>query len=204
METGCGLTYPLLGQQLYQFIYPVFCQNASECGDTSPGGQSLECCAESGYCAAVSAIDGSSRCQEVTDLWTAPYGDYYEYEEYEYEDDLGNYIDECVENRTRVCVACAANCDDIGGYDLGWEYSEDDEESAAVDTSGEGVPPGLRSLVINNIGARKAVGSRVGGAKEKGKKAAKKGKKAKKGGKKGKKGSKLKKGKKQQAVEAAR
>lgn len=147
METGCGLTYPLLRQNVYQYIFPIFCESNTDCGDYSMDGAAIECCS-SGFCAAIGE-NGTSRCEEVTEMWTwdeePDYGDNSDSEDYS-PDPIDEYIAACEAKKSSICLGCSDNCADIGGLEL-WSAREDEENASSA--------PALRSLTSPGLGSAK-------------------------------------------------
>lgn len=137
METGCGLTYPLLHKKIYQYVYPIYCESNTDCGDYSMDGTAIECCS-SGYCAGLS-VNGTSRCPEVTEMWTWDGQPQSDYEAQEYKSDpVDDYISACEAKKSSVCLGCADDCSSIGGMEL-WSAKDSPQEEASA-------PSGLRSF----------------------------------------------------------
>ena len=107
LDTGCTMSRNLLGRSIFQDIFPVFCKEDKECGDTSKEGHAMECCLDHGYCLA-RAVNGSSRCDsgEVPGIPNEDFG-------VVYEDPIGDKVQECRAQGLNPCMSCSSKCSEV-------------------------------------------------------------------------------------------
>lgn len=109
-------------------------------------GTAIECCS-SGFCAALD-VNGTSRCAEVTEMWTwdgqPQDGSNYNGNEYK-SDPVDEYIAACEDKKSSICLGCADDCSSIGAMEL-WSAKDSPQEGTAA-------PSGLRSFGPPGLGS---------------------------------------------------